>query len=123
MLAQRNEYEQQIAQTARQQAAQQGAGYQQVQEAGQSAGQQYQQAQELLTQEELNGFDQLMLTNPGEAVQRLTGIIYERGVKVETQKVRTELRQEMGQYVNQFASQMAPMALATYKSSKFAGNL
>lgn len=71
----------------------------------------------------MNGFDQLVLTNPGDAVRQLTNIILERGVKTETQRVRNELRQEMGQYVNQFATQMAPMALATYAQNKFAGNL
>lgn len=101
---------------ARQQAAAQGQGIAQVQQAGQDAGQ---QARQLLSAEEIEYFNQNALVDPGGTYQQFADLIYQRGVKVETDRVKQELRQEFGQVANQFAQQMAPMAIASYKQTAF----
>lgn len=40
-------------------------------------------------------------------------------MKKEVSRLETQLRSEMGQYVNQFAQQLAPMAISSYKQQHF----
>ena len=87
-----------------------------MQQAGQDAAR---QARDLLTPDEIAYFEQHALTDPGNAYNQFAQLIYERGVKQETERVKQELRQEFGAVANQFAQQMAPMAIASYKQTAF----
>lgn len=109
-------YTELLEQLARQNAASQGQNYQQVQQAGQQASQ---QAQELLSAEEVAYFQENALINPGETYRQFADVIYERGVKRETERVKQELRQEFGQVASQFAQQLAPMAINSYEQTNF----
>lgn len=52
-------------------------------------------------------------------MNQLTQVIYERGVRQESERVKQELRQEFGTVASQFAQQIAPMAVNQFKQSAF----
>lgn len=111
-----SKYTELLEQLSRQQAASQGQGYAQAQQTGQNLGQ---QARELLTAEEIEYFNQNALIDPGGSMRQLTDLIYERGIRHETERVKQELRQEFGAVAQNFAQQIAPMAINSYKQTAF----
>lgn len=64
-------------------------------------------------------FNDNALIDPGGAMRQLSQVIYERGVRTETERVKQELRQEFGTVAQQFAQQIAPMAVNQFKQSAF----
>lgn len=57
--------------------------------------------------------------DPGGTLRTLTELIYERGVKAESTRIKQELREEFGSVAQNFAQQIAPMAINSYKQNAF----
>ncbi len=76
----------------------------------------------LFTTEELQGFETELVVSPGEALQKITKTIFDRGVTREVNAVREDFNSRFQQLENASLQQAIPTAIDNFKRSRFANS-
>ncbi len=77
------------------------------------------QPQEILTEQELEAFENDILVNPKETLKRFADAIMQRGVNAKTQQIEQTFEQRFAQLQSQLVSQTLPTVIDNYKRSRF----